>query len=213
MAAQAEDFRLLANSRFRRLVESRAVAQTGQNALLYTLLILVVNETSSSLHSTLLVTSWMLPSILIGIPAGGLVDVLPKRPILVLGYALRGALVVAMILSVEDVWRIYLLLIGYSAVGQLTSPAESAALPGLLQREQMAGGNSWMAFAVMVGQAAGAVALAPVALKLFGTEVSLVLAAALLFGAAFIASAIAGLRGVPSQRDETRLGFVSAFAV
>ena len=213
MAAQPEDFRLLADSRFRRLVESRAVAQTGQNALLYTLLILVVNETSSALHSTLLVTSWMLPSILIGIPAGGLADVLPKRPILVLGYALRGALVLAMIMYVDDVWSIYLLLIGYSAVGQLTSPAESAALPGLLRREQLAGGNSWMVLAVMVGQAAGAVALAPVALKLFGPEVSLALAAALLFGAAFIAAAIAGLGGAPVQRDEVRLGFVSAFAV
>lgn len=212
MATQPEDFRLLANSRFRRLVESRAVAQIGQNALLYTLLILVVHETGSSLHSTLLVTAWMLPSILFGIPAGGLADVLPKRPLLVLGYALRGALVLAMIVYVDDVWRIYVLLIGYSMVGQFTAPAESAALPGLLRREQLAGGNSWMAFTVMVGQAAGAVALAPVALKLFGTEASLALAAALLFAAAFLVSAIAGLRGAPSEPGE-RAGLTGALTV
>lgn len=66
MAVQPEDLRLLANSRFRRLMEARAVAQTGQNAMLYTLLILVVNETASSIHSTLLITAWMLPSIQIG---------------------------------------------------------------------------------------------------------------------------------------------------
>src|SRR3972149_6635541 len=70
MAVQPEDLRLLANSRFRRLMEARAVAQTGQNAMLYALLILVVNETASSIHSTLLVTAWMLPCIVLGVPAG-----------------------------------------------------------------------------------------------------------------------------------------------
>src|SRR3972149_3056716 len=82
MAVQPEDIRLLANSRFRRLMEARAVAQTGQNAMLYTLLILVVNETASSIHSTLLVTAWMLPCIVIGVPAGGLADVLAQRALI-----------------------------------------------------------------------------------------------------------------------------------
>src|SRR3972149_1346461 len=91
MAVQPEDIRLLANSRFRRLMEARAVAQTGQNAMLYTLLILVVNETASSIHSTLLITAWMLPCIVLGVPAGGLAGVLPTRALLVAGYALPGA--------------------------------------------------------------------------------------------------------------------------
>src|SRR3972149_1161281 len=109
MAVQPEDIRLLANSRFRRLMEARAVAQTGQNAMLYTLLILVVNETASSIHSTLLITAWMLPCIVLGVPAGGLADVLPKRALLVTGYAVRAALAAAMILYVDDVWTLYLL--------------------------------------------------------------------------------------------------------
>src|SRR3989304_3643928 len=92
MAIQPEDVRLLANDRFRRLLESRAVGQIGQNAMLYPLLILVVNETGSSIHSALLVTAFILPSILFGLPAGGLADVLPKRPLLVLGHPPRGGL-------------------------------------------------------------------------------------------------------------------------
>ncbi|MFQ5351225.1 MAG: hypothetical protein ACE5EG_12350, partial [Thermoanaerobaculia bacterium] len=90
MAVQPEDVRLLANDRFRRLVESRAVGQIAQNAMLYTLLILVVNETGSSIHSTLLVAAWIIPSIVLGIPAGGLADILPRRPLLVLGTLLVG---------------------------------------------------------------------------------------------------------------------------
>src|SRR3990170_1198574 len=156
MAVQPEDLRLLANSRFRRLMEARAVAQTGQNAMLYTLLILVVNETASSIHSTLLITAWMLPCIVLGVPAGGLADVLPKRALLVTGYAVRAALAAAMIIYVDDVWTLYLLVLAFSSVGQVSGPAEAAALPALVRRDQLAGANSWMVLSLMVGQAAGA---------------------------------------------------------
>src|SRR3990172_8849274 len=156
MAVQPEDIRLLANSRFRRLMEARAVAQTGQNAMLYTLLILVVNETASSIHSTLLVTAWMLPAIVIGVPAGGVADVLPKRGLIVTTYGMRAALAAAMILYVDNVWALYVLTLAFSCVGQLGGPAEAAALPNLVRRDQLAGANSWMVLSLMVGQGAGA---------------------------------------------------------
>ena len=123
MAVQPEDVRLLANDGFRRLLESRAVGQIGQNALLYTLLILIVNETGSSIHSALLVTAFILPSILLGLPAGGLADILPRRPLLVLGYIVRMVLVTAMVFYTDDVWTIYLLVLVFSTMGQITTIA------------------------------------------------------------------------------------------
>ncbi len=194
MAVQPEDVRLLANDRFRRLLESRAVGQIGQNALLYTLLILIVNETGSSIYSTLLVMAFILPSILLGLPAGGLADVLPRRPLLVLGYVIRAALATGMIVYSDDVWTVLLLVLAFSTVGQLTGPAESAALPVLVRRDQLAAGNSLFVLSVMVGQAVGAVVLAPFILKLFGARVSLGVAAAMFLWAAFIASLMTGLR-------------------
>jgi MFS family permease len=176
-------------------MEARAVAQTGQNAMLYTLLILVVNETASSIHSTLLITAWMLPCIVVGVPAGGLADVLPKRALLVTGYAVRAALAAAMILYVDDVWTLYLLVLAFSSVGQVSGPAEAAALPVLVRRDQLTGANSWMVLSLMVGQAAGAVALAPFILKFIGAEASLAIAALLLAAAAFIVTSVTGLRG------------------
>ena len=204
MAVQPEDVRLLANTSFRRLVESRAVGQIGQNAMLFTLLILVVNETGSSINSTLLVMAWIVPSILLGIPAGGLADVLPRRPLLVLGYAVRVALVVLMIVNVDDVWTIYLLVLAFSTVNQFTGPAESAALPGLVRRDQLTGGNSWMLLTIMVGQAVGAVALAPVVLKIFGVEASLGMSAVAFVGAAFLVSSVTGLRTVAVNEEGRR---------
>jgi len=91
MAVEPKDIRLLANPPFRRLLESRAVGQIAQNALLYTLLILVVKETDSSVQTAFLVVAWSLPSIVLGIPAGALAEVLPRRPLLVMGYLLRAA--------------------------------------------------------------------------------------------------------------------------
>jgi MFS family permease len=197
MAVQPKDVRLLANDRFRRLLGSRAVGQTGQNVLLYTLLILIVNETGSSIYSTLLVTAFILPSILLGLPAGGLADVLPRRPLLVLGYVLRAALAVGMIVSTDDVWTILLLVLAFSTVGQLTGPAESAALPILVGRDQLAAGNSLFVLSVMVGQVLGAIILAPFTLKLFGARASLGVAAAAFLWAAFIVSLVTGLRARP----------------
>lgn len=206
MAVQPEDVRLLASGPFRRLLQSRAVGQIGQNAMLYTLLILVVNETGSSIHSTLLVTAFILPSILLGLPAGGLVDVLPRRALLILGHALRAALVGGMIIYVDDVWNIYLLLLAFSTVSQFTGPAESASLPRLVRREQLAGGNSWMAFALMVGQVAGAVIMAPFLLKLFGIRASLGAAAAILLSASFLATMVVGLRADAGSEGGQRAG-------
>src|SRR4030042_949883 len=204
MAVQPEDVRLLAHDRFRHLLESRAVGQIGQNALLYTLLILIVNETGSSIYSTLLVTAFILPSILLGLPAGGLADVLPRRPLLVLGYVLRAALVAGMIVSTDDVWTILLLVLAFSTVGQLTGPAESAALPTLVRRGQLAAGNSLFVLSVMVGQGVGAIVLAPFILKIFGARVSLGVAAAMFLWAAFIVSLVSGARAPPLGEDPQR---------
>lgn len=195
MAIEAEDVRLLANHSFRRLVESRAVGQIAQNALLYGLLILVVEETGSSIHSTLLVTAFIAPSIVLGIPAGALAEVLPRRALLTVGYVLRAAAVGAMLYYKEDLWLVYLLLFGLSTVGQFTGPAESAALPRMVGREQLAAANSFFILSVMVGQVAGAVVLAPLLLKTIGVEVVLGLAAALFLLAAALVSTVRGLAG------------------
>ncbi|MCH7522499.1 MAG: MFS transporter, partial [Chloroflexi bacterium] len=209
MAVQPEDIRLLANNSFRRLMESRAVGQIGQNAMLFTLLILIVNKTSSSIQSTLLVTAFILPSIFLGLPAGGLAEILPRRPLLVLGYVFRAGLVVAMIIYADSVWNVLLLVLAYSTVNQFTGPAEQAALPGMVRRDQLTGGNSWMLFTIMVGQAVGAVALAPFMLKIFGVRASLGMSAGLFLTAAFIVSQVAGLRagagGEGGQRERGSL--------
>jgi MFS family permease len=211
MAVEPQDVRLFANHSFRRLIESRTVGQVGQSAMLFTLLILVVQETDSSLHSTILVTSFILPSILLGLPAGGLADVLPRRALLVAGYVLRAALVVAMIANKDQLWNLYLISFVFSCVGQVTGPAESASLPALVGRDRLTAANSWMVLSVTLGQAAGAIVLAPFAIKLFGASEALAASVAMFALAAFVVSAALDLnRRVDDDAPPDRTGLLEA---
>ena len=64
MAIQPADVGLLKNHRFRRLLESRLLGQVAQNALVYSL-ILVVEETGSSVRTAILLCAFTLPGIVL----------------------------------------------------------------------------------------------------------------------------------------------------
>jgi hypothetical protein len=61
-----------------------------------------------------------------------------------------------------------------------------------------------MLLTIMVGQAVGAVALAPVVLKIFGVEASLGMSAVAFVGAAFLVSSVTGLRTVAVNEEGRR---------
>lgn len=190
MAIESQDIRLLANAGFRRLVQARTLGQMGQNALLYALLIQVVEKTGSSIQSTLLITVYTLPSIVLGIPGGVVAEVVPRRLLLTAGYALKAVATLGMIYYRSDIEMVYLMLMGFATVGQFMGPAESAALPRLVKPEQLASANSFLILTVMLGQVAGAVVMAPLLLKIFGVVAVEVVAVGLLAYAAVVISAV-----------------------
>ncbi len=210
MAVQPEDVRLLANPRFRRLLESRVLGQTAYNAMLYALLILVVEDTDSSVKSTMLVVAFTLPSIILGIPAGAVADALPKRFTLTLGYLLRAAIAAALIWYRDDLFYIYVLAMASSSVVQFLSPAESATVPTVVRQDQLSAANSLMLFAMMLGQIAGLVVIAPFLIKLGSTEAVFVVSAALFMGATYVVGWMAS--GFTHEEDVRRpsMGIVEA---
>ncbi|HEY5640233.1 MAG TPA: hypothetical protein VIW01_09290 [Dehalococcoidia bacterium] len=52
---------LLADRRFLSLWLSQGIAQTAQNALLFSLLVVVLNLTNSSIHTSILIFCFILP--------------------------------------------------------------------------------------------------------------------------------------------------------
>lgn len=206
----AEEIRLLENPPFRRLLESRILGQCAQNALLYALLILVVADSDSSIHSTLLVLAFTLPSIILGIPAGTAADLLPKRFTLTLGYLLRALVAAALVFYTDNLLFVYLLAAASSAIGQFFSPAEASVVPAVVRRDQLSAANSLMILTLVLGQIAGMVAIAPLLIKLMGEEAVFVVCTILFLGATYVIGWMAS--GFTQAQDEKPLaiGFMQA---
>jgi MFS family permease len=203
------DVRLLRNPRFRRLLESRLVGQTAQNALLYALLILLVKHSGSSIHSTLLIVALTIPAILFGIPAGTLADFLPRRFSLTFGYLTRAAVAVALFYYHGDVWYIYALVLLNSTIGQLFSPAEQAAVPSLVRHDQLSSANSLMMLVLVMGQIAGMVMIAPLLIWLIAPQAVFLLCAVLYLVAAYIIGWLA-TDFEPMSERAVGVGFIAA---
>ena len=156
MAIEAQDIGLLKNPRFRRLLESRILGQAAWNAMIYGLLILVVQDSGSSVQSTFLVLAMTIPTILFGIPGGALADMLPLRLSLTVGYLLRAAVAGVLIFYRDDLLYIYLLVFAASSVGQVFTPAEAATVPAVVRRNQLPAANSFMVLTLIMGQIIGA---------------------------------------------------------
>jgi len=149
-----------------RLLQARAVGQVAQNALLYTLLLVVVERTGSSFFTALMVVTLTGPSIVFGVLGGALADALPLRWSLVGGAVARAVIVALMIPNTGDLPTIFLLAFLFALVGQLVGPAESAGLPRVVEPSWLARANALFVMAAVVGQVVGAVMVAPLLFKL-----------------------------------------------
>lgn len=205
-----DDVRLLENSRFRRLIEARIIGQTAQNAMAYALFILVVKETGSSVRSTLLVMAFTLPAIVLGIPAGAVADMVPRRLTLTLGYLLRAIIVGSLIFYADDTTSIYLLAAAFSTVGQFFAPAEAAVVPALVRRDQLPAANALMVLTLILGQIAGMVVMAPILIKLLGTRSVFVVGTILLCGSTYIMGWMASGFSHGEEEKRPSPGFVEA---
>ncbi len=176
--------RLTANPRFRRFWAARLFANTAQNAILLALLVTVVNRTGSTIHSSLLVLSFIVPAAVLGVIGGVVVDHLPRRGVLVICCLLRALLCVGFLRSNESVWMIYGTNLALSAVTQFSGPAESAVVPQLVSPEQIASATALLNIGIIVAQIAGTVVLAPLFVKTVGPDPLFVLTIVLFLAAA-----------------------------
>ncbi|MPZ15766.1 MAG: hypothetical protein GEU73_15315, partial [Chloroflexi bacterium] len=78
------------NPPFLRLWTAQALTQTAQNAIWYALLVVVEEATQSTTHLGITILAVIVPSILLGVPAGAYVDRWDKRWVLIGSNVLRG---------------------------------------------------------------------------------------------------------------------------
>ncbi|MEO8457093.1 MAG: MFS transporter [Chloroflexota bacterium] len=186
---------LLGEGRFFALWLSQGLSQTAQNALLFSLLVIVLGITNSSIHTSFLILSFILPSIPLGFAVGVLLDRVNKGPILVLTNVIRAALCVVLFFFHTNEWVIYGLSSGIATASLFFNPAVVALIPALVRRDRLVQANSLYNFTLTGAQLIGIVFLAPTVLKLFGADGVFIMTTAM-FGIAAIAGARVSLEKI-----------------
>ncbi len=161
---------VLANRGFLLLWLAQLSSQTAQNAVLFGLLVLVVDLTSSSIYTSVLVLSFVVPSFASGVFSGVLVDRWSKRRILIFTNALRAAAAIAFLLGSDHVWALFAVSVAFATFSQFFTTTDAASIPFLVPRQQLMGANSMFSAAMTGSQFAGMVFVSPILLKSAGSD-------------------------------------------
>ncbi len=170
---------LLKDPVFRLLWLSRLCSQTAQGALLYALMILVIDLSERSFYVSLFVACSNVASMSLGLPAGMVVDNISRRFILTMLYGFRFAFMLCMVAITPSLAAVFACTIGIWIIHQFYSPAEASLLADIVPRERYTEAQSLHNLALTVSQGLGLAVLAPLALLWGGAELVFVLAGSL----------------------------------
>lgn len=189
---------LLRRPAFRALLGSKLATRIAIDAILYTMLIHVVQETDSARHTSILVLAYTTPAVLFGLIGGAVAEALPLRPLLLTAHAGRVLLAGALAAFASDVAVIYPLIAALATIGQIVGPAEASVLPRIVPAAERPTAHSLVALTAMVGTVVGAVTLGPILFKIAGWQTVLIVS-----GTAYgIAGGLAmGITAPPAARD------------
>lgn len=168
---------VLANRSFLLLWLAQLSSQTAQNAVLFALLVLVVDLTKTSIYTSVLVLSFVVPSFGFGVFSGVLVDRWNKRRILIATNAIRALAAVAFLLGSDHVWALFGINLAFAGMSQLFTTTDSASIPFVVPRHQLIRANSMFSLAITGSQFAGMVFLSPILLKTAGSDVLFIVTA------------------------------------
>jgi|GEM_PF-1506935 len=170
---------LLEDLDFRILWASRLISQTAQGALLYALLILVVDLANRSVFNSLFVICSILPSIAFGLPAGVVADSVPRRGLMVLLNLCRFAFMLLLIGSDVSLAGVFAATLGIWVIHQFYSPTESSVLADIVEPRRYTEAQAMFNLALTISQAVGLVIAAPILLRIGGPELVFVVAGGL----------------------------------
>ncbi len=179
---------LLRDINFRNFWLSRLFVQLAQGAMLYALLVLIVDLTSSSFYTALFVNCSILPAIIFGIPGGIVADSLPRRPMMVALNLTRFGLVSATLLVTPSLSAVFALTLALWVIHQFYSPIESTVVASLVPPERFSNAQALHNLALTLAQALGLVLMAPLILRFFDINVLFAVCASLFLAAAGFAA-------------------------
>ncbi|MFP5261104.1 MAG: MFS transporter [Blastocatellia bacterium] len=203
------------NRNFRRLWIGRVISQTGDwfnSVALFTLLLSLAGSSESIGYILILK---LLPTFFVGPLAGVVADRFNRKTIMIVTDLLRGLLALGFLLvrTPDQVWMVYVIVALEVVLLSFFEPAESAAIPSIVSRDELLSANGLSGASWSVTLAFGA-ALGGLVTAAFGRNAAFVVDAL-----SFLASAayISAVRFPPPQpgpgRGEKRLSLADATGV
>ena len=189
---------VLAKGHFWKLWSSQAVSLIAQNLLNYTLIIRVAElSRSTSLENVsvaLVIMAFGIPSILFAAVAGVYVDTWNRKRVLYVSNLIRAALLLSYLFVETNLLLLLIVTFLVSTVTQFFAPAEAAAIPRLVDKNDLTSANAMFVSTFYIAFIVGYVAAAPL-LQQFGANTSYILGS-LMFGlAAFLISILPNIGG------------------
>jgi MFS family permease len=165
---EASGFRdLLAGRDFRLIWVAQLAAQLADKFLMFSLIVLAYHVSAANTPVAATLLAYTIPAVAVGPLAGVFADRHDRKRIMVLTNLARAVLIALIPLAAQVSWLgldfVHLLLItfAFSAVGQLFSPAEAAAIPSVVPRPLLMTANSMVMSTMVLSLVVGG-ALAPI---------------------------------------------------
>jgi MFS family permease len=206
---------LRGNRDFRRLWMGRLISQTGDWFNSVALFTLLLNLTGSGEAVGLVLIIKLLPQFFVGPLAGVVADRFDRKTIMVWADLLRGLLVFGFLFvkRPEQVWIVYVLAALEIILSSFFEPAESAAVPMIVKRDELIAANALGGATWSVTLAFGA-ALGGAVTDLFGRNTAFIIDAISFFiSAAFIWATRIPRLPKPGRDRAKRLSWLEATGV
>ncbi|MBU0687687.1 MAG: MFS transporter [Candidatus Margulisbacteria bacterium] len=172
---------VLRNRNFLLIWLSQLVSQLADRFLLYVLLIFAYQATKSNLGVSLPMLAFGIPSVLFGPGAGVLVDRFDRKILMVISALFRGLLILAIIPFVDQsIIFVFLISFVVFSFTQVFAPAETACIPGIVEKRDLIAANSLFMMTLMGASIIGIGLAAPLT-TFFGNIFVLIFAAILHF--------------------------------
>lgn len=159
---------VLMNRSFLLLWLAQLISQSAQNAILFTLLVLVTDLTDGSTFTSVLVLSFVIPSVVFGVFSGVIVDMWSKRLLLIYTNVARMLLAIAFLLSREHFGGLIAISIFFATASQFFGTTDAVTVPSVVPKRQLMAANSVFSMAVTGSQLIGMIFLAPILLPTIG---------------------------------------------
>ena len=134
--------RLLKNRNFILLWSSQILSQLSINIMNFIVLVHIFESTNSTIAASFVWVAYGVPAIIIGPIAAAAVDLFDKRKILMIANLVQAVeIFIYAILLRKFIYLSYGIVAAYSLMDQLYVPAESASLPSLVNKKNLAQAN------------------------------------------------------------------------